>query len=97
MSDDRLEKLQTSILTTAKEMLKLDGAISSLQASINVLKICVASQMRPDNPGEALTLFSMLEKNLMSNSPANEERKKASDLIDALQQWMRTGVPPAES
>jgi hypothetical protein len=95
--DERIEKLQISLLDIGKHLLRLDAAIAELQAAVNVLKICLILQSTPDRIEEWLDMFRVLEKKILASDPKETERQKASETIEALRLWIQRGQKPSDS
>ena len=86
-----------SLLEFGRHLLNLDADIAELKASVNALKIVLASQLTPENPLESLEQIEHFEKKLLKNDPSRQERKKALDTLDAIQKWIERGKPPLDT
>lgn len=97
MNDDRISKLQNSLLILAQQLVTVDSNLAGLRASVNVLRCCVATLLTPDSPEESLKQFHLLEKQFLERDPSTQERNQAKDVLDALQQWKQSGGRSGDS
>lgn len=91
MTADDDEKIRGFIQTFSEQLVTLVGQISELRASVNVLKLIEVSRLSPDDPLEGLKQLRVLEEKLLSSDPNEKARKEASEIIEALKVWQKSG------
>lgn len=87
------EKINNFVRSISEQMIHMGGALAQLRASVNVLKVYVASQMSPDDPSAALESLRQLEETLLANDQNEQERQEAAQIIDAVKEWRKMGKP----
>ena len=88
---------EKAILDLTKRLLQVQSDIAHLQASVNVLKACVAILLVPDQTEEALVHLGGLEELILNADPTESAREKAVDVIEALQALRKRGASGADS
>jgi hypothetical protein len=85
------EEIRDLFATLTKQLMEVVGQLNGLHASVNVLKVSLANEMNPAEPVEALELFGKLEEKCLNYDPQEKERKRASEILDAVTLWKRHG------
>ena len=84
-------------LGLTKRLLHIQSDIGHLQASVSVLKACVAILLMPDQTEEALEHLRELEEMVLDADPTEPARKKAVDVVNALQALKKRGASSSDS
>jgi hypothetical protein len=92
MDDDlaKLAKVQRELL---EQFVKLTGLVTEIRASVNVLKLHVATQLSPGTPELGLKVLAGMETELLRTSPDEQERLKTVELIETLKSLKKHGPP----
>jgi hypothetical protein len=85
------ETINRYIASLTEQLIAAASQISALRASVNVLRVSVATQMNPDDPFLALRLFRALEAKALDSDPQEQELKAASEMIEAAKLWKKHG------
>ena len=88
MDDDKIKRF---IEILSEQFVKLAGQVSELRASVNALKLIEASRLSPDDPLEGLKQLRVIEEKFLDSDPNEKGREKASEVIEALKLWKKTG------
>jgi hypothetical protein len=86
MDDEKVNKFFAAI---SEQFIMVTGQLSVLKASVNVLKVVLASEMNADRPEEFLALFRKLEQKFLDSDPQEQERKEAAATIEAIKLWKK--------
>jgi hypothetical protein len=75
----------------ANQILLLAQQVGNLRASVNTLKVSLATEMNRADPQAALALFEKIEKRFLDADPTQRERTALAEAIAALQEWRKLG------
>jgi len=88
------EEVEQSILAIGTEILTIEATLSELKVAVNILLNHAATQMRPNDPMDALKTLRTLQKKALESDPHAQEIKNAQELIKALQELRKRGGGP---
>jgi hypothetical protein len=88
MNDEQLAKFVT---TATEQILALERLAIQLKASVNTLKVVLASELNRNHPEKALALFRQIEEKLLNADPHAQEHEEFAEMHEAIKLWEQHG------
>jgi hypothetical protein len=85
------EETGQAIKTLAEQFINLTAELTKLRSYITVLLVAQAQQLEPGQPLVALKFLQDQAKAFLNVDPLEQDRRKFSEAIDALNQWKKAG------